>query len=244
MRPGIKIGELAARTGVSVRALRHYDDIGLLSPARRTDGNQRLYGEAEIERLQRIVALRQLGFALEDIRELLDGSGAGPLELIDAHRHALRDRIARLERLAGVLDAARAEIDRGEELDVEQLLSMTEMTTMVERHYSDEQRAFLARRRGELGTERITKVQAAWPALIDEVLAAKDRGMAATSAEVAPLVDRWQTLIAAFTGGDVGITSSLSAVWEHDGERLVGEHGLNPRMAEAIAYIGEALGGR
>jgi MerR family transcriptional regulator, thiopeptide resistance regulator len=60
---GLRVGELARRCGVSVRALRYYDSIGLLSPARTTTGHRR-YGEQEIRRLYGIVALRTLGVPL------------------------------------------------------------------------------------------------------------------------------------------------------------------------------------
>jgi DNA-binding transcriptional MerR regulator len=63
----LKIGELAKRTGLTVRALHHYDAIGLLSPSARSDAGYRLYNEADIARLHRILALRRFGLALADI---------------------------------------------------------------------------------------------------------------------------------------------------------------------------------
>ena len=57
----IKVGEVAKRTGLSVRTLHHYDEIGLLSPSRRTASGHRLYGAGELARLQQIKSLRQLG---------------------------------------------------------------------------------------------------------------------------------------------------------------------------------------
>ena len=62
MAPVWKIGELARRTGLTVRTLHHYDEIGLLSPAERSDGGHRVYYEAGVQRLYRIVSLRSLGF--------------------------------------------------------------------------------------------------------------------------------------------------------------------------------------
>ncbi len=60
-----KVGELAGRTGVSVRTLHYYDEIGLLSPRRYGDGEHWLYRAEEVARLQQIVSLRQLGFSLD-----------------------------------------------------------------------------------------------------------------------------------------------------------------------------------
>ena len=69
---GMKVGELAKRTGLSVRALHYYDEIGLLQPSEVTESGHRLYGEAELVRLQQIKSLRQLGFSLDEIRACLD----------------------------------------------------------------------------------------------------------------------------------------------------------------------------
>lgn len=75
MQPiAMKVGDLAKQTGVSVRTLHYYDEIGLLSPSQRTQTGYRLYTEDDIIRLQQIVSLRQIGFSLEQIRECLEQS--------------------------------------------------------------------------------------------------------------------------------------------------------------------------
>ena len=66
------IGELAAQTGLTVRTLRHYDEIGLARPSCRTSAGHRRYDDADLRRLHRIVALRDVGFRLAEIGELLD----------------------------------------------------------------------------------------------------------------------------------------------------------------------------
>src|SRR5262249_62096823 len=77
-----KVGELAARTGLTVRTLHHYDAIGLLSPSGRTDSahgsGHRLYTAGDLARLQQILSLKQLGFALEQIREYLSRDDYDP----------------------------------------------------------------------------------------------------------------------------------------------------------------------
>jgi MerR family transcriptional regulator, repressor of the yfmOP operon len=66
------IEQVAARTGLTKRTLRYYEEVGLLPPTDRTEGNYRRYSEEDIQRLQRIKNLRDLlGFSLADIRELL-----------------------------------------------------------------------------------------------------------------------------------------------------------------------------
>jgi DNA-binding transcriptional MerR regulator len=68
----LSIGEAAKQAGVSVQTLRHYDKLGLLIPSQQTAAGYRRYSQPDCERLQLIRALRELGFALETIAELLD----------------------------------------------------------------------------------------------------------------------------------------------------------------------------
>lgn len=78
-----KVGELAERTGLSVRALHYYEEIDLLVPSGRTRAGHRLYAEAQVLRLQQIASLRALGFSLGEIREYLDdASGFSPVRVI------------------------------------------------------------------------------------------------------------------------------------------------------------------
>lgn len=69
---GMSVGELAADTGVSVRTLHYYDDLGLLRPAERSVAGYRIYREGDVERLRRILTLRGLGVPLSGVAELLD----------------------------------------------------------------------------------------------------------------------------------------------------------------------------
>src|SRR5215210_8585811 len=85
-----KVGELARRTGLSVRALRYYDEIGLLSPSRRTEGGHRLYTAGDVVRLQQIKSLRALGFSLREIGEYLNGADVPLGRVIELHLARLR----------------------------------------------------------------------------------------------------------------------------------------------------------
>ena len=78
----LKVGDLARRTGLTVRALHHYDEIGLLKPSLHTAAGHRLYATADVARLQQVLSLRQLGFSLEQVRDCLDRPGFSPLEVI------------------------------------------------------------------------------------------------------------------------------------------------------------------
>ncbi len=74
----LKVGELAKRTGLTVRTLHHYDEIGLLKPSLKTESGHRLYTGRDVARLQQVLSLRQLGFSLEQVRDCLDRPGFSP----------------------------------------------------------------------------------------------------------------------------------------------------------------------
>ncbi len=109
----LRIGELARRTGLTQRALRHYDEIGLLVPSGRSGGDYRLYSRADVERLLAVQHLKSLGLSLTEITEALNGEGAAPGELLARHAEVVERRIteeqellARLRRLQRAAEAS------------------------------------------------------------------------------------------------------------------------------------------
>src|SRR6516165_4312051 len=109
-REASKVGELARRTGLTVRTLHHYDDIGLLRPSLHTESGHRLYTEGDVARLQQVLSLRQLGFSLEEVRDCLDRPGFSPLEVIRLHVTRLREQIELQRKLCERLEAVAAHL--------------------------------------------------------------------------------------------------------------------------------------
>ena len=93
------IQQLAQLAGVTRRALRHYDQIGLLKPAHTTQAGWRLYGPAQVDRLQQILFYRALGLELEHIRRLLDDPAFDRRTALQSHLTELKDRRGRLDAL-------------------------------------------------------------------------------------------------------------------------------------------------
>ena len=222
----MKVGELARRTGLTVRTLHHYDEVGLLTPQRRTAAGYRLYGPQELSRLTRILVLRRLGLSLDEVRRWLDDPELSLARTLDLQIDRLRGEIegskALLRKLETVAALAReapdadADSDRGFDLG-ERLIETVEMMTMYEKHYSAEQLRALETRAEELGPDRIRQVeQQEWPNLIAEVRAAMERGVDPASGEAAALAERWMGLVAEFTGGDPGIAKGVQKVWESE----------------------------
>ena len=99
----LRIGEVAESTSLSLRTLRHYEDIGLVVPSARTEGGFRLYGAEDIARLMIVRRMKPLGYSLEEMRALLD--------VVDALRRTPGDPQLRTE-LEAILDEARSRRER------------------------------------------------------------------------------------------------------------------------------------
>ncbi|MFF8839319.1 HEAT repeat domain-containing protein [Streptomyces sp. NPDC015130] len=88
------IGEVARRSGVSARMLRHYESLGLVRPSGRTDGGYRAYSDEDIRRIFHIESLRSLGLSLREVGRALDDPGFTPSELVDDLIRQTRERVA------------------------------------------------------------------------------------------------------------------------------------------------------
>jgi len=113
------IGALAERTGVKVETIRYYEQVGLLPPPERSEGNQRRYGLRHVERLAFIKHARDLGFAVDAIRTLLNLSDNPALACDEAHAISVshladvRHKIARLRSLEKELERIAAACSGG-----------------------------------------------------------------------------------------------------------------------------------
>ncbi len=224
-----KIGELARRTGLTVRTLHHYDEIRLLSPEERSDGGHRVYGEADVRRLYRIVSLRSLGFPLDAIAAALDHEDFDP-------RAAVEDHLARLEAQMEQQRQLQASLRRLlERLDTDDFLTTIEEMTMRQRYYTPDQLDQLEQRRQALGEDAIRDVEREWAEIFATLRAEMDAGTDPADPKLRPLAERGRELVAMFTGGDPGITSSLKQMWENEDPEKV-SHGMVD--AEVMAYYG------
>lgn len=100
---GLEVGEVSRRTGVTVRTLHHYHQIGLLVPQDRSPAGYRLYSLADLDRLQRILFYRELDLPLNRIAALL-ADPSRPQEELRQQRSLIEDRIARLQAMVQVID--------------------------------------------------------------------------------------------------------------------------------------------
>jgi MerR family transcriptional regulator, thiopeptide resistance regulator len=117
------VGELARLTGVTVRALHHYDELGLVRPSQRTAAGYRLYGDADVLRLHQVLLFRELGLPLEEIAAAIDEAGSQE-ELLRRHRDVLVTKRARLDAMLAALDARLATFEKGTTMSPEEVKSL------------------------------------------------------------------------------------------------------------------------
>ena len=234
----MRIGELAKRTGLTVRTLRYYDEIGLLSPPRRPGSTYRQYGDAEISRLQQIASLRQLGFSLDEIREILSRPETSVRQVIELHLTRLNEQIALMEQLRWRLQAIERGLNANGSVTAEEFLNTMEVMNRMERYYTPEQLAALKARAEAVSDEHIRAVEAEWPVLIAQVQAEYDAGTDPADPKVQALATRWMELVHEFTGGDPGITRSVNRMWQEETD----VHGTETAPVRALmGYVSQAI---
>jgi DNA-binding transcriptional MerR regulator len=116
------VKEVAEMSGVTVRTLHYYDEIGLLRPADRSASGYRRYSEVELERLHEILLYRELGLALEDIGAVLDAPMENRERMLREHRSTLVARRRRTEAVIRAVDRALTAMERDESLSTEDLM--------------------------------------------------------------------------------------------------------------------------
>ena len=227
------IGRFAREAGVSIRTLRHYDQQGLLAPSRVSPAGYRLYAEADLPRLQQILALKYLGFSLAEIRGLV---AAGPQRLPDVlaqQRAMLLGKRAQLDAVITALDAATARLAAGAGagpalVDVIQVMSMDDNTDWVRKYLTPEQRAMMEQLSAQAYTPEMRarlqarrpwteadqqQASAAWAALGAEITRLTAAGADPAGPEAQAAAAQYRGLIAAFTGGDEAIADGLRRWW-------------------------------
>ena len=200
-----------------MRALHHYDRLGLLKPAGRSGAGYRLYEAGDFTRLQQIVTLKFIGFTLREIKNLIAGA--------DVYT-ALRLQRASLEHKRRQLDQAIAAIAQAQQLPASrrgtdwqafatiiQRIKMQTNNDWTKQFYNEEAQKVLAEHRKSWSPEMQKKVSKDWMDLFADVKAASAKGVKPESAEGLALAGRWDKLVAGFTGGNASIEDGLKKVW-------------------------------
>ncbi|WP_061295410.1 MerR family transcriptional regulator [Herbidospora cretacea] len=225
------IGQLAQATRTTVRALRHYDQIGLLRPTERTQNGHRRYGPDDLRRLYRIRALRTFGLSLDEIATALEAP-ASMTALLHAH-------LAALSRRASEIEALRTQLTRLlDHDDPTGYLKALEMMAMLDPYLTPEQQDSLAARREHLGPEAVENAKTEWRTLVESLLECVRTGRAPDSEEARALVARWDAIGALFHAGGTGTEAAARRMWAENSEEISARLPWSADdMRELVAYV-------
>jgi DNA-binding transcriptional MerR regulator len=192
-----RVGEFAALSGVSVRTLHHYDQLGLLRPSRRTEARHRLYTERDLLNLQQVLTLRYLGFSLEQIGRLLQQPTFDLVTSLEAQRQVLSERIAELQEMGAVLKRLLAQHEATGQWDwslVAQASAAASQALAQKGTRMDNDQ--MMKRFEELGKRlkpgELEEMEGEWAALMEEVKA--NLSLDPASPQAIELAERWNAM--------------------------------------------------
>jgi DNA-binding transcriptional MerR regulator len=226
----LKVGELARSTGLTVRTLHHYDEIGLLKPSGRSESGYRLYSQGDVARLHGIQALRQMGLALAEIGELLQGRGAPPEAIVEQQMRAIEGEIARASELRERLGLIREQLAKGGEPGLDEWLQvLREMATYGKYFNARELKAIFG---------GYARVKDDWAGLFADVRAVMERALPIESPEVQNVARRWMALMLGWMDGDFSLMERWGRMYDREGPALAGKDSPPPDM---LAFIQRAI---
>jgi DNA-binding transcriptional MerR regulator len=237
--------EFAERTGVTVRALHHYDRLGLLKPSGRTAVGYRLYGTRDFARLQQIVTLKFIGLPLKQIKNVLERDSFDLSTALRLQREILGEKRRHLEMAIRAIEKAERLVASDGEPDWETFAKIIEVINMqndwewVKKYYTEEQLQELAQR----GTpEVLEKGQQDWAVLLKEVNEAVGEGLDPASERAQALAGRWAELIERFTGGNPAIAENLRNLYRDQANWPDGAQ--KPYSDDAVTFISKSQAAR
>ncbi|KWD09838.1 MerR family transcriptional regulator [Burkholderia ubonensis] len=206
----LKVGELAKRSGLTVRTLHHYHAIGLLTPSARADNGYRLYDRDDIARLHQIQALRRFGLSLAEIGDYLNQPGAPLVDLVAKQITLLDRQIEQSAQLRERLVRLHAQLAEGTEPELADWLTTLELMTVYDKYFSEEELARMPMyRKSQTG-------DAEWITLVADVRALYDAGVPPEDERVRALADRWMTLLVRDTNNDPRLLAKLNLMHERE----------------------------
>jgi MerR family transcriptional regulator, thiopeptide resistance regulator len=208
--------DFAKRAGITIRALYHYDRLGLLKPSGRTTVRYRLYSDQDPVRLERIVALKFIGFPLSQIRDLLAARLSNVAAALRQKRQIIAEKREHLARAIRAIERAEQVLASSGQTDWEPFRKIIEVIEMQNRkdwmrkYYTEEQLNSLRKR----WTPQVqAESQRGWEELVRDTEAAIARGEDPHGEIGHQLAVRWQKLLGHFTGDDPGIAESLQKLY-------------------------------
>jgi MerR family transcriptional regulator, thiopeptide resistance regulator len=225
-RSTYRVGEFARLAGVSIRALHHYDRIGLLRP-RRNEGGYRVYTARDLETLEQIVVLKFVGIPLRDISGLLRAGSRSLAGTLRAQRGTLESKRRMLDRAIAAIGDLESAVAAGADAaphmfrQIIEVIDMQDDASKWKQEYDELVSKKIERLRA-LSPDALAGLRGEWSGLVTEIKGALTEDPAGAKAQA--FADRWTTLLGQLMGQNV------------DAKMLAGQQTRewNPRMASFV----------
>jgi MerR family transcriptional regulator, thiopeptide resistance regulator len=228
-------GQFAQRASVTLRTLRYYDKVGLLSPSQHTESGYRLYAEEDLLTLQHILALKFLGFSLEDIKLCLRRGPKQLEEVLAQQRAMMQEKRAQLDAIVKAIEETEALLQAGRYdwesiARVIQVIQMEQKTDWVKKYFTDDQLQKMeelgqasyseeARGKmqqfGEWTEEDQKRADEQWRYVATEAKRLAEAGADPAGEEAQALAHFKSELLRGFTQGDPEIEAGVKQFWQN-----------------------------
>jgi DNA-binding transcriptional MerR regulator len=214
-----KVSQFAEKAGITVRALHHYDRLGLLKPSGRSASGYRLYTDRDSARLQQVETLKFIGLSLRQIRDVLDGNEFDLSETLRLQRRLLGEKRSQIEQALRAIEEAERSLRFRNAPDWTALKKIIEVMKMqssnewMKKYYSEEAQAEIAKRAQSFTPEMQAKAQQDWKELINDIEAARKRKEDPAGPNARSLAERWAKLLQGFTGGNPDVQKGLNQLY-------------------------------
>ncbi|MEM9242814.1 MAG: MerR family transcriptional regulator [Pseudomonadota bacterium] len=237
----LKIGDVAKKTGISIRSLRHYDKIGLLKPSYRSESAYRLYDKSDLLRLQHIISLKQMGFSLKKIRSMLQDNTVNLRETVAIQLNFLHQQLQQQQSIYQQVKHVHDLLAERCDISLETICNTVEAIKMLEKYYSKNQLNELKQRHFYTDEKEEQKYAKAWQDIFTGLKKLQADKVPATDIKTKPFAEKARELINLFTAGNKGIEKSLHKMYEQEGGgQMLRNHGLDV-SDELFEYYEKAL---
>src|SRR5690625_1025589 len=234
-----KVGELATLTGLTIRTLRYYDQINLFSPSEYTELGHRLYTKSDLTRLQQILALKQIGLSLDDIKAVVTNKEKNSATEI------IETQIARVQRDIQIQQNLLSELERTlKTVRSNKTMSVDELTILLgamkmnqERYFTKQQLDTMKEYYDRVDEDAVRVAENEFNIVIEKIRLEKEMGTNPKNSKVQELAQQWNAIVYLFTGNDPDIQKQAEKFHAENPDNIL-QFGMDPDL---YRYIMEAL---
>ncbi|HTF98338.1 MAG TPA: MerR family transcriptional regulator [Cellvibrio sp.] len=227
----LKIGQLSHQVCLSIRTLHHYDQIGLLSPSVRTPAGHRLYNKKDIALLHRIQALKQLGFSLQKISQIINDNSLPLPEVIEQQIANIEGEITQAIKLKEKLMRLQSSLLKGEEPDTNKWLDTLALMNVYDKYLTaneiEELNSYAAIVKDELEND--------WPEMVKKLNLMMSQKVSSNDGSAKEFVIQWTEMLERLVGHDPQLLLKVHAMSNEPEIQI--QRGITPAMIEFLGQV-------